>query len=65
MCETVLNGLSGEVIVNGQSYNGVMPKLTLSDADIANVMTYILNNWDNKGGEVSADKVSRLRKTVQ
>ena len=43
----VKNGLSGELKVNGEIYNGVMPSLGLSDADIANVLTYIYGSWGN------------------
>ena len=39
-----------------------MPKQTLSDAQIASVSTYILNNFGNKGGEVTAADVTKLRK---
>jgi ubiquinol-cytochrome c reductase cytochrome b subunit len=39
----VLDGLHGSVSVNGQSYNGMMPawKGTLSNKDVADVVTYI------------------------
>jgi nitrite reductase (NO-forming) len=39
-----------------------MPKQTLSDAQVASVATYVLNNFGNKGGEVSAAEVTKLRK---
>ncbi len=57
----VANGLEGEITVNGQNYNGVMPRLNLSDEDIANVLTYVLNNWNNSGGEVTTDQVAKAR----
>ena len=58
---TVANGLSGEIVVNGETYNGVMPKLGLSDEDIANVSTYVMNSWKNKGGEVTPAMVATLK----
>ena len=58
----VVNGLSGEITVNGEKYNQVMPASTLTDEDIADVFTYILNNFDNKGGEVTAAEVKAVRK---
>ena len=57
----VANGLSGELTVNGQKYNGVMPALGLSDEEVANVVTYVMNSWDNKGGEVTPREVSSSR----
>lgn len=57
----VTNGLTGEITVNGAKYNNVMPKLGLSDEDIANVMTYVFNNWKNKGNEVTPAQVAELR----
>jgi len=58
----VVNGLSGPITVNGTEYNAVMPALSyLSDSDVADVVTYVLNSWDNPGGEVSAAEVAAVR----
>jgi nitrite reductase (NO-forming) len=43
----VKNGLSGNLKVNGEVYNGVMPALGLSREDIANVLTYVYSEWGN------------------
>ena len=40
----------------------IMPASTLTDEEIADVFTYILNNFDNKGGEVTAAEVKAVRK---
>lgn len=57
-----LNGLSGPITVNGVEYNSVMPPVSyLSDTDIADVVTFVLNSWDNPGGEISADQVAAAR----
>ncbi len=46
---TVLSGLSGEIEVDGQKYNGAMPAWKqLSDEQIAAVLNHILSSWDNK-----------------
>lgn len=58
----VANGLTGVVTVNGNKYNGVMPALGLSNEDVANVVTYVVNSWENKGGQVSPEEVAQLRK---
>lgn len=58
----VVNGLSGEITVNGAKFNQTMPASTLSDEEIASAFTYVLNNFDNKGGEVNAADVKATRK---
>lgn len=40
-------GQSGEIIVNGETYNSVMANLELYDDEVADVMNYIMNNWGN------------------
>jgi len=57
----MLNGLSGKITVNGINYNGVMPKMVLSDDDIANVLTYIRNSWGNKGDIINLDRVQAVK----
>jgi len=56
-------GLQGSVSVAGHDYNGQMPawgKGTLSDADIAAVVTYIRSSWGNKAGAVSTAQVTAV-----
>lgn len=60
--QVILNGLNGEIAVNGEKYNGVMPAQRLNDNDIANVLTYIRNSWGNKGEAVKPEEVKALRK---
>ena len=59
----VLRGLSGPVTVNGQTTNGVMPALgaELMDEQIADVLTYVFNAWENPGGAFTADQVEAIR----
>ncbi|MEX0904799.1 MAG: copper-containing nitrite reductase [Balneolaceae bacterium] len=57
----VVNGLQGEIVVNGETYNGVMPRQNLNDEEVANVMTYVLNSFGNDGGEVTPDDVAAVR----
>ena len=40
-------GLEGKIEVNGETYNNVMPAQGLSDEEIADVMNYIMNSWEN------------------
>jgi nitrite reductase (NO-forming) len=60
----VLHGLSGKITVNGTPYDSVMPPMTqLDDAGVANIVTYVLNSWDNAGGQISAADVAAVRKS--
>jgi nitrite reductase (NO-forming) len=59
--KTILHGLSGEITVNGQKFNNIMPSQNLSDDEIANVMTYIYNSWGNNKTVVTPELVKSLR----
>lgn len=59
--QVVLNGLQGEVVVNGQRFNNTMPKLPLSDEQIASALTYVYNAFGNSGQEVTPQEVSTAR----
>ena len=62
----VLNGLSGEVVVNGEAFNSVMPPMSqLNDDEIANILTFALNSWGNDGDTVSAEDVAQIRATTE
>lgn len=56
-----IKGLSGPITVNGKPYNNVMPPQTLDDAQIADVLTYVMNSWGNDYGTVSVSDVKRAR----
>jgi nitrite reductase (NO-forming) len=58
---TVLHGLSGSVVVNGKTFNSVMPALGLSDEDVANALTYVYNSWNNAGHDVTPAEVKAVR----
>jgi mono/diheme cytochrome c family protein len=36
----------------------------LSDADVADVLSFIRNNWGNHAAAVDSDKVNRVRKNL-
>jgi nitrite reductase (NO-forming) len=56
-----VHGLSGKIVVNGKEYNSVMPALEMNNQDASAVLTYILNNWGNNLGEVTAAEVAKAR----
>lgn len=57
----VVKGLTGEVVVNGQKYNGIMPPVLLSDEQIAHVLTFVRNSWGNEGDIVTEAEVKKIR----
>lgn len=59
----VLKGLTGPIIVNGKKYESAMPpqEATLTDAQVADVLTYIYNTWGNTGDPFKADQVKAIR----
>jgi nitrite reductase (NO-forming) len=58
----VLQGQTGEIMVNGQKFNGTMVPLNyLPDDDIANVLTFVRNSFGNSGEAVSVPEVRRVR----
>ncbi len=58
----VLYGVSGEITVNGKTYNGEMPGYDLSDEEVSDVLNYIRNTWGNKGAPVTPAEVKAVRK---
>jgi nitrite reductase (NO-forming) len=61
-----LNGLSGPLVVNGKSYNSVMPPMSqLTDDEIANILTFVTHSWGNKGGDAfSAGEIQAVRQAT-
>ena len=59
--KTVVKGLAGEIEVNGKKYNGAMPPVAINDEEVADVFTYVLNQWGNGGGALSAVQVKDVR----
>jgi mono/diheme cytochrome c family protein len=61
---TVKFGLTGKIVAKGVKYDGVMPawRGTLSDAQLANVISYIRTTWGNKGSLVTTAQVRAVTK---
>jgi nitrite reductase (NO-forming) len=58
----ILEGVSGEMVVNGVTYNGDMPAIDLTDEQVSDVLNYVRNSWGNKGGAVTPTEVKAERK---
>ncbi|MFT3762883.1 MAG: copper-containing nitrite reductase [Pseudoxanthomonas sp.] len=62
VAQIMLHGLQGKVTVNGKDYESVMPPMAqLTDDEVANIGTYVLNSWGNPGGEVSREDAAKAR----
>jgi mono/diheme cytochrome c family protein len=59
----VLDGFQGPVTVKGQEYNLAMAswKTTFKDDEIAAVLSYVRNNFDNKASIVKPEQVTEIR----
>jgi len=62
-----LAGIAGPIQVGGKEWNMQMAAMgaALSDADLANVLTYIRGSWGNKAGEVTADDIKTIRASIK
>jgi nitrite reductase (NO-forming) len=60
--DIVIRGKKGEIEVNGQTYNQMMTPQNLTDEEIANVMNFITNSWENENPEmITPGRVRRIR----
>ncbi|HEY7091114.1 MAG TPA: cytochrome c, partial [Tepidisphaeraceae bacterium] len=58
-----LHGIRGPINVGGRAYNMEMPALrTLSDDQIASVLTYVRRSWDHGADPVTTEQVTSIRK---
>lgn len=59
--DIVIHGRTGPITVNGNTYDGVMPAQSLTNEEVANVLTYVYANWGNKKQEVKPEQVAKQR----
>jgi len=58
----VLKGFSEDVEIAGQYYSNIMPAHDfLKDKEIADVLTYVRNNFGNKAGAITVNEVKQQR----
>lgn len=55
------HGLQGIVQVKGETYSNAMPAQKLTDAQIANVLTYIRSEWGNNAPPITEAFVTEIR----
>lgn len=62
LIKIVLNGFVQSVDIDGQSYsNNMPPQSMLKDQEIADVLTYVRNNFTNKASAVKVAEVKAAR----
>lgn len=57
----IIEGVTGEMKVNGVVYNGAMPAIDLTDEQVSDVLNYVRNSWGNKGAAVTPSEVKSQR----
>ena len=61
----LLHGVNGVMVVKGVEYKGAMPAWkSMSDEELAAVMTYIRTDWGNKALEITAVAVKAQREAT-
>ena len=66
LAQIILNGLSGPIDVAGKTYNGNMPaQAPLTAAELAAVMTYIRNEFNDVGDVVSVEQAAGAIKVYE
>lgn len=71
LTKILLHGLQGPIEVNGKTYKplaampGYAANPTITDKDLADVMTFIRGEWSNKAPLVKSDFVAKLREETK
>jgi mono/diheme cytochrome c family protein len=62
----LLHGVTGELTVKGTAYKGAMPAFnTLTDDELAALMTFIRSEWGNQAPAVTANQVQAEREATK
>ncbi len=66
MVEIVLNGMSGEIKIDGIVYDNLMPPHDhLTDLQLANVISYVRSNFGNELEPVTQKEVAAIRQKLK
>lgn len=66
LTQILLHGVSGELVVKGNTYKGVMPAFnTLSDVELAAVLTHVRSQWGNQAPAITAKFVAQQREATK
>lgn len=63
LANIIKHGLSGEIVVNGEKYNQAMPpNPTLTDLDIAYILTYVTTHFGDSDSTFTQEEVAQVLK---
>ncbi|MGB0144137.1 MAG: PA14 domain-containing protein [Akkermansiaceae bacterium] len=64
--ELVLHGIQGPLEVKGKKFNLVMPphKDSLTDSQIADIISYVRSSWGHKHSAVNSKQIAAMRKAT-
>lgn len=66
LIKVILNGMSDEIKVKGETYSGMMPPQSqLSNQQIANVLSYVRSNFGNDSSPVTEEEVAQVRNSSE
>jgi len=66
LIKIILQGLSGEIVVNDETFNNAMPAQNfLTDEQVADVLTYVRNSFGNKATAVKPAEVKAVRAKIK
>lgn len=66
LIDVIINGLDGPIVVRGENYNFPMPQHSfLSDEEVADVATYIRQNFGNDASAVTVEEVRAFRSRME
>lgn len=62
LIDVILRGQSGESMADGRVLGGIMPpQATLSDEEIAEILTYVRHHFGNSASPVTPEEVAKRR----
>ncbi len=61
----IKNGQMEEIVVNNQAYNQMMPEVPITNLEIAEVITFITNEWGNEAGLTPVKSVEKWLKICE
>ena len=65
LIKILLQGKSGQLVVNGNNYAGMMPpQAYITDQQVADVLNYVRNVLGKYPSQVTTDEVAAIRKPV-
>ena len=66
LIKIILNGLNENIEIDGEYFSNPMPSLNiLKDQEIADVLTYVRNNFGNKASAITSAEVKAIRKKAK